>query len=102
MGNIRFEHVTYTHSNYLEILSGLGLIGFVIYYSMIVFVVIKLLSLVKQKNMIIAMYFTIVLTMIIFDYIAVTYGDYLYIALYAIAYRSINLLKYNKDKTCID
>lgn len=32
MGEISYSHITYSHNNYLEMLSTLGLIGFILYY----------------------------------------------------------------------
>lgn len=34
LGALNFEHVTYAHNNYLEIASGLGIVGVVLYYAM--------------------------------------------------------------------
>lgn len=34
LGALNFEHVTYAHNNYLEIASGLGIVGIVLYYAM--------------------------------------------------------------------
>ena len=37
LGALDFEHVTYAHNNYLEIASGLGIVGIVLYYAMYVY-----------------------------------------------------------------
>jgi len=39
---IRYSHVAYSHNNFTEILCTLGLVGFVLYYSMPVYLAIKL------------------------------------------------------------
>ena len=48
---INYSHITYSHNNFIEILCTLGIVGFVIYYSMIFSISIKGIKLfVKNKS----------------------------------------------------
>lgn len=53
LSKIGYRHVAYSHNNYLELLCTLGLIGFTIFYSMMVYLIIKLfrLALVSKNDL---------------------------------------------------
>ncbi len=50
MAEINYHHQTFSHNNFVELLSTLGLIGFSIYYSMIAFMLIQSIKLVVNKT----------------------------------------------------
>ena len=47
---LNFEHITYAHNNYLEIASGLGIIGIVLYYAMYVYGLLQCRKLLKTEK----------------------------------------------------
>lgn len=72
LNNIRY---VYSHNNYAELLSGVGLVGAVVYYSWFVVAFYKLLC---QKTVDIRRWFWLfaILCMLAFDFGAVSYNDY--------------------------
>jgi O-antigen ligase len=64
---------TYSHNNYLELLSTYGLIGFIVYYSMFFIVLIRLKSLMKVDNYS-KMFFVIILIMFFIDTASVSFS----------------------------
>lgn len=65
-----FKHFTgiYAHNNYLEILADLGVIGFIIYYS-IYFPILKN-SVIQRKNL---LFISMIITVLIMEYAVVNY-----------------------------
>lgn len=85
----------YSHNNYTELLSGVGLLGTVVYYWLYISSTIKLYRL-KSKNCIYIIGFSVWVTLMIFEYGIVTYSIYLYpiiLVIFAISYREDVLKK---------
>lgn len=82
----------YCHNNFLEILANYGIIGFILYYSIHAYILIKLLTKLNMSNSDCVVMFTIVLTSLIMDYGNVSYGiKWMWIILgagLALAYKS--------------
>lgn len=65
---------TYSHNNYWQLLSELGITGFLIYYSMYVFCIIKFIkNILVSKSQISILFLTMIIIIIGFEYGAVTY-----------------------------
>ena len=76
MLEIGYSHVAYSHCNYTEILSNLGVIGFCIYYYIYYYIVIKSIKLLtKYQKEKIELYYSIALIFVlsIFEYGFVSY-----------------------------
>ncbi len=50
MDFIDYKHIVYSHNNYLELLSTLGIIGFLLYYYIWIYVIMGLIKSFKKKN----------------------------------------------------
>lgn len=71
-----YNHVTYSHNNFLELLSCLGVIGFTIYYSFIIVIFFKLVKYLKVNKDKTVLLMTVLLAGLIFkDYNSVSYYD---------------------------
>lgn len=71
--NFRVYQGTYSHNNYVELLFGLGFIGFLLYYSIYFFVLKKILNM-KNKNLKI-MLSMVIINMLLVDIAVVSYGS---------------------------
>ena len=86
-GYITLEAVgwsTYLHNNFVELLATTGIIGFTLYYSVYVYVIINCLKLFKKKNKYINIVLIIFLINLLLDYGVVSYytkNTYVYILL---------------------
>ena len=67
----------YSHNNFTEILSGMGVIGFVGYYWYYIYLAIKLYCM-KKKHNVYMICLSILLTLTVFEYGIVTYSIYIY------------------------
>ena len=73
---------TYAHNNYYEILVNFGLVGFFIYYSMYVYLIVKLLRPVfRDGNDVAKLMMTLMAVILICEY-----GIVLYYSVYAIVF----------------
>jgi O-Antigen ligase. len=90
MDNSRFIAIagvgtdTYLHNNYIELLVDGGIFAFIIYYAAFAYVLIKLIPLIKNKNHIAIITFTILILQVLLDYGAVSYYSkitYIYLIL---------------------
>ena len=76
MEQIGYSHIAYSHCNYTEILSNLGIIGFCIYYYIYGYIVAKSIKLLKKyKEEKLELYYPIVLifVLLMFEYGFVSY-----------------------------
>lgn len=74
---LNFEHITYAHNNYLEIASGLGIIGIVLYYAMYVYGLLQCRKLLKtEKKKQTALIFALLVAYLACDLMQVTYESY--------------------------
>lgn len=64
---------TYSHNNYLEMLTNYGLVGFMIYYSMFLSVLVRLFRLTREDNSA-KLLFTILLIIVLSDAAAVSFS----------------------------
>ena len=81
-------YFTYLHNNYVELLATTGVIGFSLYYSVYVYIIIKSIKLLKSKNMYINIALIITILDAILEYGMVSYyskATYIYILLGLIA-----------------
>ena len=68
---------TYLHNNYVELLAGLGIIGFTLYYSLYIYLIVKVWPMVKKKDALAGFAFIIMILNLILDYGAVSYFSYM-------------------------
>jgi len=66
---------TYAHSNYVDLLVGVGIVGTIIYYSFHVKQILVLYNGLKERRKLCAAFFAILCTFIILDIITVTYNS---------------------------
>lgn len=64
---------TYSHNNYIELLTTYGVFGFTLYYGMIAMLMINLIKLFKKDNYS-KMFFTILIIILVNDFAAVTFS----------------------------
>lgn len=74
----------YAHNDYIEILVGVGLFGFIIYYSRYFYLLSKLYQSLKTKNVYIVSLFTILLILIINNLAMVTFAGELWFLLFVL------------------
>lgn len=86
----------YLHNNYVEILACLGLVGFMIYYSIFAYLLYYFIKNIKYRDGEYDMCFILLIINLIIDYGVVSYYDkatYLYILLYTIKVKQIKDIK---------
>lgn len=65
---------TYCHNNYWQLLSELGIIGFIIYYSMYAYILVKLCSnMFRKRSRISILFFTLILFQLVMEYALVSF-----------------------------
>lgn len=87
---INFGRNYYAHNNFYELLSGTGLFGVALYYWIYILSLIKFYIL-RKKNNIYILGFSVWLTLMVFEYGIVTYSVILYpiiLTIFAISYRN--------------
>lgn len=85
LGTVNYEHITYAHNNYLEIASGLGIVGFLLYYVMYWYGISgcnKLLKVKRRRD--IAIILALIIAFLACDMMQVVYESYFEIAVLAI------------------
>lgn len=75
LSTLNYHHVTYSHSNHLELLSCLGLVGHTLYYSIFYIVFAKVLSNLKHEKIMKKFNIIIFLLLFIFGYVMIFYFD---------------------------
>ena len=98
----------YSHNNYIEIISCLGIIGLLLYYSMHIYLMVKLIKkfmINKDTNIILAM--TLMIIVLIFDWGIVSYSGCMYNIVILIAYKLSNkdnivIMEENDDKKILE
>ncbi|HAT4221783.1 O-antigen ligase family protein [Clostridium perfringens] len=76
---------TYSHNNYIEMLINGGIISFIIYYSLYLYIIIKLIPNIYKFDSISIIFFTMIVIQLIMDFAQVSYYSkiiYVYFALY--------------------
>ena len=75
MKQISYSHVAYSHCNFTEILSNLGICGFTLYYFIYFYIIKKAIVLLHNKKNKTVLYYSIILIliMLIFEYGFVSY-----------------------------
>lgn len=94
---IDYGHIAYCHNNYLELLSTLGLIGFLIYYSYYINLLKNILKK-MENNLLYILFFTLIICLLILDYGNVSYFDQFNVIILSII--SASLFK-NKEIDCM-
>ena len=99
MAEINYHHVAYSHNNFTELLATLGIVGFTIYYSMIIKMLINLIKNMFCKvknNYAMNVLFLLILSIICFiSYWCVNYQSEYFIILFSLIYM---FLKVNKSE----
>lgn len=85
---INYRNPTYSHCNYTEILSTLGIVGAIIYYIMYIYLLTKSY---KKKDSLSRILFICLLCTIMSEYGAVFYNNITYIILIGFLYIRINM-----------
>ena len=97
MREIGYSHVAYSHNNYWELLSTLGILGFIIYYYMWIKILILLIKDYRLSKSIQSLLFLIIIAIIlVLDYGNVSYISPFNMLLFAISY--IYYLNFTKNK----
>lgn len=105
MVEINYSHQAYSHNNYLELLSTLGLVGFSIYYSMIAYMLVGTVRFMfkgKSDFNRDALLFLILVIVCFISFWCVNYQNEYYIIVYVLIYMNIKLhIKDLKDEKSI-
>lgn len=87
MREISYRHIAYSHNNFTEILCTLGIVGFFIYYSIWIYLLIKLLKNYHIHKLKIDLLFILILSIIILmDYANVSYFNEFNMIILILAY----------------
>lgn len=100
MKEINYPHVAYCHNNFFEILSTLGIIGFIIYYYMhirIIYLIIKNLKR-NQKNKLFSIELSIFCIITLFGWWNVYYFELINNFIFIIIYMSLIVEQKNTNK----
>ena len=97
MGEISYSHVTYSHNNYLEMLSTLGIVGFAFYYypwvkNLVTLIFSKTLKVI-DKYKLKYLFITIFAVKLIADYATITYNHEFLNVLFVLAFCYIKITK---------
>lgn len=84
---------TYAHNNYIELLVGIGLIGTIIYYSIYVYAIIRLLNM--KKTIYTNPLLIIIAVLAVMEYGLVSYYSEIYQILIALAIAAIKIMNQN-------
>ena len=76
MAKIGYNHVAYAHNNWVELLSTLGIVGFIIYYSQYYYIAKKSLKLLDSNNIDTIIPLVVIVTLFIFEYGLVSYYSF--------------------------
>ena len=100
MREISYKHVSYSHNNFVELLSTLGIIGFLIYYAFVVKTIIKLFINTNKAGdeLIATLLFILMILISISDFATVSYVDEFNIIILCLASIYINIAGKEKMK----
>lgn len=85
---------TYLHNNFVELLTSIGIFGFLIYYAMYGYILVNLFQLsAKEKNTSALMLFVVILSRLILDYGMVSYYDKMTYIYLTVAAAEVYILK---------
>lgn len=85
LNTLNFEHVTFAHNNYLEIASGLGVVGIALYYAMYAYGLLQCRRLLKtERKKQTALIFALLVAYLACDFMQVTYESYFEVIMLAI------------------
>ena len=91
---------TYLHNNFVELLACTGIIGFLLYYSVFIYLLCKLFRYVKMNNNFAIISFIILAVNIILDYGVVSYygkNTYIYILLAMVTIKKLKEVNQNEQ-----
>ena len=101
--SINYGFLTYTHNNYLELLSALGVVGFLIYYSMIFSMIFNLFKIglekIKTNSKLLFIISLIIILVCFISWWQVNYYSKFLIVIYCITYMFI---KVNKSERVLE
>ena len=82
-----YNEARYAHNNYVELLSGVGIFGIILYYWMYVYIIVKLMRKTwKGDSVDRAFALAVILTLLVFEMGIVTYSGVMYNVMVFIAY----------------
>ena len=103
MREISYRHIAYSHNNFTEMLCTLGILGFLIYYSTWIYLLIILFKNYRRYKSKTELLFILILTIIlIMDYANVSYFNEFNMLLFILAY--LTMKNYNlkgESKICL-
>ena len=92
MRDINYDHVAYSHNNFTEILCTLGIVGFIIYYSIWITTLFKSIKMyMRQKDPKLLFFSIINFIILVMDYGNVSYINVFNILLLILSYLSVNI-----------
>lgn len=100
--NKLFNWHTYLHNNYVELLSSVGIIGTILYYSCIVGPIIAMLGKKSRKNKLAVFTISLLLMEMVCHYGTVIYSDKLTYMIIIIAFISASQIKREKEDNIVD
>ncbi len=94
-----YTEARYSHNNYIEMLSCLGIVGLILYYWLYLYILVKLLiRLIKNRNDLqLILGFTLVFVLMIFEWGIVSYSGCMYNIIIFIAYYILEFKEKSKD-----
>ena len=100
MRNIEYENPVYSHNNFVELLSTLGIVGFAIYYFFFGKVLLGLLHNIKinKDDSYSILFFTLMIMMLILDLGSISYAADFNAIIFCFAYICVNLNKVNSNE----
>lgn len=84
---------SYAHNNFIELLSGLGIVGFMIYYWFHIYLIINLGIAVFKKKKIAILGFTYMIIFTVFEYGIVSYYDRFLASIVCMSFMILSLVK---------
>ena len=92
-----YAYEVYSHNNYIEVLSSFGIIGFILYYWVYIYIMKSVLVL--RNNYLIKCITVIILRFFVFEYATISFYQYAYIIILTILICGINLYIQNSKKS---
>lgn len=95
MEKIGYSHIAYAHTNWLELLCTVGIIGFILYYSQYFFIFKKSIKIFDNKNIETYLPLVSIITLFIFEYGFVSYFELIIQVILFILYK---LIEFNEKR----
>lgn len=94
-----YTEARYSHNNYIEMLSCLGIVGLILYYWLYIYILVKLFKKVmkNRSNLEVILGFTLVFVLMIFEWGIVSYSGCMYNIIIFIAYYILEFKEKSKN-----